>query len=53
MTVTRRLEDGSEWQIVKLFYEPTELTDRLTDLGWNVEVRGTPHYFIYGSGHRG
>lgn len=53
VTVTRRLEDGSEWQVVKLFYEPTELTGRLADLGWRVEVRGTPHYFIYGYGQRG
>ena len=52
VTVTRRLEDGSEWRVVKLFYEPTALTDRLTDLGWRVQVWGTPHYFIYGSGPR-
>ena len=52
VTVKRRLEDGSEWRVVKLFYEPIELTDRLADLGWRVHVRGTPHHFIYGSGQR-
>ena len=49
-TVTRRLNDGSEYRIVKVFYKPEELSARLDKLGWDFSVRGTPSYFLYGSG---
>ena len=51
-TLRRRLNDGREFQIYKLFYEPAELTRRLNDLGWRFEARQTEHYFLYGSGSR-
>ncbi len=48
----RRLNDGREFDIVKVFYEPGELTDRLKSLGWNFGIRATDRYFIYGVGTR-
>ena len=44
----RRLNDGSEHQVVKVFYEPDELTERLRRLGWVADLAGTSR-FIYGS----
>lgn len=46
----RRLNDGREFRIYKVFYDPTQLTNRLQQLGWRVEVAETPHYFIHGFG---
>jgi SAM-dependent methyltransferase len=48
--VRRRLNDGREYQIVKVFYDPSELTSRLYRLGWRCEIRETEHYFLYGYG---
>ena len=48
----RRLNDGREFQIYKVFYNPAELTDRLCGLGWHFDIRQTDTYFLYGSGHR-
>jgi hypothetical protein len=47
-TVKRRLNDGREFRIVKVFYRPDELAARLADLGWQVEVQATPSYFLHG-----
>lgn len=44
----RRLGDGSEHRVVKVFYEPTELADLLSRQGWRAQVHGT-RWFIYGS----
>ncbi len=49
-TMTRRLDDGSEFRIVKRYYAPEELEQRLAELGWTVEVSRTCEFFIYGSG---
>jgi demethylmenaquinone methyltransferase/2-methoxy-6-polyprenyl-1,4-benzoquinol methylase len=49
-SVTRKLNDGREFQIVKVFYEPQDLTRRLHKLGWNCTIEKTPHYFFYGFG---
>jgi SAM-dependent methyltransferase len=46
----RRLNDGREFQVYKVFYEPAELTDRLRELGWQFDVQETAHYFLYGFG---
>lgn len=48
--VTRRLNDGREFRVVKLFYDPPALAARLDTLGWRVTVQSTDHYFIYGFG---
>jgi 2-polyprenyl-3-methyl-5-hydroxy-6-metoxy-1,4-benzoquinol methylase len=48
-TMTRRLDDGREFQIVKRFYEPGALEGRLAELGWQATVGATAEFFIYGS----
>jgi ubiquinone/menaquinone biosynthesis C-methylase UbiE len=50
ISVTRRLNNGREYQIVKVFYEPQVLSQHLHQLGWNCTVEKTPNYFIYGLG---
>jgi ubiquinone/menaquinone biosynthesis C-methylase UbiE len=49
----RRLNDGSEYQVFKVFYEPEELVLRLREAGWEFEMKTTESYFLYGSGHPG
>jgi hypothetical protein len=44
----RRLSDGSEHRVVKVFYEPAQLAERLRQLGWDSQLVGTLR-FIYGS----
>lgn len=48
----RRLNDGREFRVVKIFHKPGPLRRRLQGLGWRVAVEQTPHFFLYGSGHR-
>jgi len=52
VTLTRRLNDGQEFRIVKVFYRPEELAQKLAGLGWQFDVQSTPNYFLYGSGER-
>jgi 2-polyprenyl-3-methyl-5-hydroxy-6-metoxy-1,4-benzoquinol methylase len=52
-TIRRRLNDGREFRIVKVFYEATRLTEQLGELGWRFKVEETATYFIYGTGHKG
>ena len=47
--VTRRLNDGREFRIVKLFWEPQALAARLGERGWSATLAQTPTYFIHGS----
>jgi demethylmenaquinone methyltransferase/2-methoxy-6-polyprenyl-1,4-benzoquinol methylase len=49
-TVTRQLDDGSEFQIIKRFYEPRSLERMPAGLGWRVNVRATGEFFIFGAG---
>jgi ubiquinone/menaquinone biosynthesis C-methylase UbiE len=51
-TLTRRLNDGREFQIYKVFYDAAELQTRLRALGFEAEVLKTGTYFIYGQGAR-
>ncbi|HEX8731314.1 MAG TPA: class I SAM-dependent methyltransferase [Ktedonobacterales bacterium] len=46
--VTRRLNDGAEYRIVKVFYSPERLRAALADLGWRAEISATPTYFLAG-----
>jgi demethylmenaquinone methyltransferase/2-methoxy-6-polyprenyl-1,4-benzoquinol methylase len=46
--VTRRLNDGREFQIVKLFYTPGALAAKLAAVGFASDIRQTAQYFIYG-----
>ena len=52
-TMCRRLNDGSEYEIVKIYYNGRQLEERLSGLGWKIEVSETPSYFIFGHGSRG
>lgn len=47
--VTRRLNDGSEYRIVKVFHTPERLTAELAALGWQSDIHVTTRYFLYGS----
>jgi demethylmenaquinone methyltransferase/2-methoxy-6-polyprenyl-1,4-benzoquinol methylase len=44
----RRLNDGTTFRIVKIFYDAAELAERLATLGWDCEIRTTPNFFLYG-----
>ncbi len=44
----RRLRDGREFEIVKIFYRPDELEAQLRALGWRAAVRGTATFFLHG-----
>ena len=46
--VTRRLNDGREFRIVKLFYEPATLDAKLARVDFASRIRQTARYFIYG-----
>ena len=46
--VTRRLNDGQEYRIVKVFYRPEDLAQKLSAWGWQVKIERTPTYFYYG-----
>ncbi len=44
----RRLNDGREFDIVKIFYDPPALERRLAAIGWQGWVRSTDTFFLYG-----
>ena len=46
--VTRKLNDGREFRIVKLFYRPAELAEKLAAIKWRGDIRPTERYFIFG-----
>lgn len=45
----RQLNDGREFRIFKVFYQPAELEERLNDLGWRISVHATENRFLYGA----
>ena len=50
--MTRWLNDGREYRIVKNFYDPALLTERCAAVALEVAVRETSTYFLYGVGSR-
>jgi demethylmenaquinone methyltransferase/2-methoxy-6-polyprenyl-1,4-benzoquinol methylase len=46
--MTRRLNDGREYRIVKVFYTPERLRTALAAIGWQADIRATPTYFLAG-----
>jgi len=49
-TATRRLDDGREFRIPKVYYEPAELEDALLAAGFSdVAVESTARFFVRGS----
>jgi len=54
--VHRKLNDGREFRIVKIFYEPATLYRKLRKLGWRGRVCSSGKFFFYGivrPNHRG
>jgi len=51
-TMVRKLNDGRAFEIVKNFYDPTDLAARCDRAGLAVDVRESATYFLYGSGSR-
>ncbi len=47
----RRLQDGREYTIVKILYDPAELRDRLAALGWQAEIDTTGEEFFHAVAH--
>ena len=48
----RKLDDGREFRVVKVFYEPAELQERLARFGFAAVLHKSGCYFLYGSGTR-
>lgn len=48
----RKLNDGREFKIVKLFYTPEVLREKLEPLGWQVKANQTEHFFVYAEATR-
>ena len=46
--VTRKLNDGRQFRVVKLFHEPATLNQRLAAIGFDSAIERTPRYFIHG-----
>lgn len=51
--MTRRLNDGREFDIVKNFYKPGSLAAHFASFGFDIAVRETATYFLYGYGTQG
>ena len=49
---TRRLNNGSEYKIIKIYYEPDVLTKLLSDAAFEPVVATTERFFIYGHASR-
>jgi demethylmenaquinone methyltransferase/2-methoxy-6-polyprenyl-1,4-benzoquinol methylase len=47
---SRKLNDGREFKIVKIFYQPDQLQNKLTQVGFKANVKETENYFIYANG---
>ncbi|HEX8738733.1 MAG TPA: class I SAM-dependent methyltransferase [Casimicrobiaceae bacterium] len=45
---TRRLDDGREFRIVKMFYEAAALEERLRRCGFDASIERTERYFLHG-----
>lgn len=48
-TLTRRLNDGRQFEIVKVFYTPESLAAQLASFGWHAAVHSSGQFFLYGS----
>ena len=49
---SRALNDGRRFEIVKIYYDPRQLTETLRRHGFDIEVQATPNYFIYADGRK-
>ncbi|MBD6620723.1 class I SAM-dependent methyltransferase [Komarekiella sp. 'clone 1'] len=49
---SRKLNNGQEFQIVKIFYQPDELQEKLKKVGFQADTKVTDNYFIYVHGKK-
>jgi ubiquinone/menaquinone biosynthesis C-methylase UbiE len=49
-TIPRRLNDGREYQIFKIFYKPEDLALRFEDHDIRMTIKQTENYFLFGWG---
>jgi demethylmenaquinone methyltransferase/2-methoxy-6-polyprenyl-1,4-benzoquinol methylase len=47
----RKLNDGREFDVVKVFYEPHELEGKLGRAGWDGAVQSSGKFFLWGDVH--
>ena len=45
----RRLADGREYVIVKVFWSPRDLTAAMDALGWSAHLRSSGDHFLFGT----
>ena len=45
----RQLRDGGAHRVIKIYYEPDELAERLVRKGWECRIRSTKTFFLYGT----
>jgi demethylmenaquinone methyltransferase/2-methoxy-6-polyprenyl-1,4-benzoquinol methylase len=50
VTTRRRLNDGREFEIIKVFYDPSDLAERFGTHSIPVTVKKTDSFFLYGWG---
>jgi demethylmenaquinone methyltransferase/2-methoxy-6-polyprenyl-1,4-benzoquinol methylase len=50
--VIRKLNDGTEFNIIKRFYDVKDLSERLQSIGWITDLASTDRFFIFGSGQK-
>jgi SAM-dependent methyltransferase len=51
-TVWRRLRDGTQHRVVKVYYSPGGLAARLDELGWSASIRETSAPLLVGTARR-
>jgi SAM-dependent methyltransferase len=52
-TISRRLDDGASYRLVKVPHQPSDLEQRLRRIGWDIRVTATAGPFYWGAGTRG
>jgi demethylmenaquinone methyltransferase/2-methoxy-6-polyprenyl-1,4-benzoquinol methylase len=50
--VNRKLNNGQEYKICKIFYQPEQLQDKLIQAGFQANVNMTDNYFIYATARK-
>lgn len=48
----RKLNDGREFQIIKIFHDPEKLTAQMLNAGLKADIKTTENYFLYGTARR-
>jgi len=48
----RTLNNRKEFKIVKIYYEPEQLSKKLNNMGWNFKISSTKHFLMFGEGKK-